>query len=155
MREPRDAGEKKVLDDVKARGWHVMKVLEDNQGPGFAYTIGLQHSFQHPELIVVGLPADLSHLTLNIAGQANQRGARFVVGQQTHLFFEDRVCTFRMVPEAQFLNYLGWDLWFYDGPVFTAMQLLWPDAQGRFPWSIGVEVAFRDLQPVLEELKAP
>jgi hypothetical protein len=151
MREPGNAGEKKILDDVKAFGWHVIKVLEDNEGPGFAYTIGLQHSFQHPELIVVGLPADMSHLTLNIAGQAIQRGERFSIGQQSRLFFEDRVCTFRMVPEAQFRNYL----WFYDGPVFTAMQVVWPDAQGRFPWSIGVEAAFRERQPVLEELKAP
>jgi len=152
MREPGNAGEKKVVDDVKAFGWHVIKVLEDSEGPGFTYTIGLQHSFQHPELIVVGLPADLSHLTLNIAGQAIQCGDRFSVGQQSPLFFEDRVCTFRMVPEAQFRNYLGWNLWFYDGQVFTAMQVVWPDPQGRFQWSIGVEAGFRERQPVLAEL---
>jgi hypothetical protein len=40
----------------------------------------------------------------------------------------------------------------YDGPVFAAMQVVWPDAQGRFPWSIGVEAAFRERQTVLEEL---
>ena len=73
---PETLARKKILDDVKAFRWHVMKVLEDNKGPGLAYTIGLQHSLQHPELNIVGLPADLSHLTLNIAGQA-KRGERF------------------------------------------------------------------------------
>lgn len=56
MREAKDEHERKALADVQQHGWHVLKVMEDNEGPAFAYTVGLYHSFGHPELIVVGLP---------------------------------------------------------------------------------------------------
>jgi uncharacterized protein DUF4262 len=50
MREPLDDHERKAVADVKKHGWHVLKVLEDDRGPAFAYTVGLYHSFGHPEL---------------------------------------------------------------------------------------------------------
>jgi hypothetical protein len=56
MREPKDDHERKALADVQNHGWHVLKVMEDDRGPAFAYTVGLYHSFRHPELIIVGLP---------------------------------------------------------------------------------------------------
>ena len=151
MREPTDAGERKAIADVEEHGWHVLKVLADSEGPGFAYTVGLYHSFRHPELIVVGLPPEVAHNVLNIAGEAIRRGMRYSEAVQTSDLFEDRACRFRRMPEGQYPNYLGWDLWFYDGPAFPALQLIWPDQEGRWPWEPTVDPGVREIQPVIED----
>ena len=43
----------KVLSDIEEYGWHVVKVMEDNSGPGFCYSIGLFKTFGHPEIMIV------------------------------------------------------------------------------------------------------
>jgi hypothetical protein len=45
-------GDAQMRADIATYGWHVIKVLEDDEGPGFAFTIGLYQRFEHPELIV-------------------------------------------------------------------------------------------------------
>lgn len=107
MRQPKDEHERKALADVEEHGWHVLKVLEDNEGPAFAYTVGLYHSFRHPELIVVGLPLDVGHSVLNIAGESIRRGVRYSEGTQSDELLEDRACTFRRMPESQYRHYMG------------------------------------------------
>jgi hypothetical protein len=48
MPEPKDEHERKAVTDVQNHGWHDVKVMGDAEGPAFAYTIGLYHSFGHP-----------------------------------------------------------------------------------------------------------
>ena len=149
MREATDAGERRAIADVHKYGWHVLKVLEDDEGPGFAYTVGLYHSFRHPELMIVGLPLDVAHAILNLAGEAIRRGAQYSVDVETEDLLEERTCRFRRVPESEYQNYLGWDLWFYDGPAFPALQVIWPDRAGRWPWDPLVDPSIRNIQPVI------
>ena len=77
---------------------HVLKAMEDNEGSAFAYTVGLYHSFGHPELIVGGLPLDVGHSVLNIAGESIRRGVRYSAATQSDEFLENRACTFRGMP---------------------------------------------------------
>ena len=135
MREPKDDQERKAITDVQNHGWHVLKVMEDDQGPAFAYTVGLYHSFGHPELIIVGLPLDVGHSVLNIAGESIRRGVRYSEGAQSDEFPEDRACVFRRMPESQYRHYLGWDLWFYEGSPFPALQMIWATNTGDGPGS--------------------
>ena len=151
MRSPSDAGERKAVADIETHGWHVIKVLEGGDEPAFAYTVGLQHSFGHPELVVFGLPLDVAHSILNVAGEAIRHGAQYSVGTPTDAFLEDRLCTFCGVPDRQFRNYLGWNLWFYEGPSFSALQIVWADASGQWPWHSAVDAVVRGLQPVLAD----
>jgi len=62
IREPKDDHERKAIADVQNHGWHVLKVMEDSEGPAFAYTLDFQYSFGHPELIIVRLPLDVGTL---------------------------------------------------------------------------------------------
>jgi uncharacterized protein DUF4262 len=155
MREAKDHHEQKAIADIANHGWHVLKVMEDDKGPAFAYTVGLYHSFGHPELIIVGLPLDVGHSVLNIAGESIRRGAQYSEGLQSDEFFEDRACMFRRMPEAQYGNYLGWDLWFYDGTAFPALQMIWADQHGRWPWESTADPGIRERQPVIEDLGDP
>ncbi len=147
--EPTDDSERKVIKDVTSRGWHVMKVLEDEDEPEFAYTIGLFHSFKHPELIVVGLPLDLAHQVLNAAGETIRRGAQYAHGSFSREIFERHDSAFRQIQPESSVNYLGWNLWFYDGKYFPALQLIWPDDEGRWPWDAQASEWARERQPLL------
>ena len=69
--------ERKVVADVQQHGWHVIKVLPEGDTPGWAYTIGLFHTFGHPEIILFGLPLDTAHVLLNTAGAAIRAGKVF------------------------------------------------------------------------------
>jgi hypothetical protein len=59
------------------------------------------------------------------------------------------------VPKSHYRNRLGAALWAYEGDGFDAVQLVWPDKQGRWPWQDDVRDGFRALQPVLERLPPP
>ncbi|MBV8896751.1 MAG: DUF4262 domain-containing protein, partial [Acidobacteriaceae bacterium] len=41
----------RLAADVRAYGWHVMKVLPEDNNPGWAYSIGLYHTFHQPDII--------------------------------------------------------------------------------------------------------
>ena len=56
--------DKKLLDDVETYGWHVIKVMADETGPGFGYSVGFFRTFGHPEAIIIGLGLDLRNVYL-------------------------------------------------------------------------------------------
>jgi len=61
-----DECERKVISDVREYGWHCLNVLEDKKGPGFSFSIGLFETWQHPELILVGLKSKVAHAILDL-----------------------------------------------------------------------------------------
>jgi hypothetical protein len=58
--------DKKLVSDIEQVGWHVVMIPEDDEGPSFAYSIGLFQTFGHPEIIICGLGLDLMHQMINI-----------------------------------------------------------------------------------------
>jgi uncharacterized protein DUF4262 len=72
----------KAGEDIRRFGWHVVMVPEDDVGPGFAYTIGLAHSFGAPELAVFGLDIRVMHPALNVLGRAAANGNTLADGQE-------------------------------------------------------------------------
>jgi hypothetical protein len=153
--QPENEGDRKLLADVATYGWHVMNVLEAKDSPPFSYTIGLHHSYSHPELIILGLPDEVAHPTLNIAGEAIKTGKRYLVGELYDEFLESYKTTFRAVPLRQYPPYLGFARWFYDGDTFPALQLVYPDRFGRWPWNPEVSAGFLQAQPVLADAPVP
>jgi hypothetical protein len=41
----------KLLHDVETHGFHVILVPEDDEGPGFGYTVGLHETLSQPEVL--------------------------------------------------------------------------------------------------------
>lgn len=66
------SSDRKVLDDVETHGWHVVKVMGDETGPGFGYSVGLWKTFRHPEIIIIGLKLDLIHFRWFYQGNSFQ-----------------------------------------------------------------------------------
>lgn len=70
LRDPEDACDAKLLDDVASHGWHVVQVFEDSGAPQFAFTVGLYYQFLQPEVLIMGLDLTISAKILNGIGEA-------------------------------------------------------------------------------------
>jgi hypothetical protein len=73
----------KVLQDIQRVGWHVIGVFakEGEKRPDWAFSIGLFHSFGHPEVVITGLPVERCMSAVNVIGQAIRTGKQFETGQ--------------------------------------------------------------------------
>ena len=151
MRVATDKSEQKVISDVQEHGWHVVLVTPDEAGPGFAFTIGLFHNFGHPEVILFGLPDKVAHSVLNLIGTSVKNGDRFQVGKRSSDLFERHEAVFVKFPVAAYHDYLGYARWFYSGDEFPALQCVWPDAEGKFPWEPGANEDLKIRQPIPDQ----
>lgn len=102
----------KLLADVQEYGWHVVRVLEKGDTPGWAFSIGLYKNFHHPE-IVVGLNEDLMYYLINDIGEEVRKGKTFQVGGLYRDLIESYACTFKPVNQVWYRDFLGYANWFY------------------------------------------
>jgi hypothetical protein len=127
---------------ISDHGWAV-QFVEDDKRP-FAYTIGL-HDHGLPELLVYALAPDVATRVLNsIAHMMVDDGA--VLAPAMHIDYEDR-----FLVEVVEVEHPDVHLKFairLCGPDVRALQLVWADARGRFPWESGWGHG-RRRQPVL------
>ncbi|MDO9405169.1 MAG: DUF4262 domain-containing protein [Polaromonas sp.] len=144
-----DAPEQKVIDDVAFYGWHCVNVLAEGKDSPFSYTVGLFHTYQHPELIIFGLPSEVAHQVLNIAAVAIRDNKPINMNQPTDELLEGYSCCFVEVPNNQYAEHVGFARWFYLDDKFPVYQVVFPSRDGRFPWDPSSTDAFRALQPVL------
>ena len=146
-----DPADAKLLADVEQFGWHMITVSEDDQGPGFTYTIGLFYSYSHPEVIVFGLPNQAMQGVVDCIAGLVKGGVRFGDGDESDEVLDGYVCTFRRVLPAHYPAHLGYAKWFYKSREFPAIQCVWPDKAGHFPWQAECEPGIVRLQPALYE----
>ena len=132
-----DGMEDIVLDNVVEHGWHVMLVSGDEDSYGFAYSIGLSHTHGQPELVCFGLDLDVMHSMINAVGERIANGLQIADGDRIAGVIEGYDCILKRMQSSKFGEYLGYARWFYEGDDFEALQVVWPDKGGRFPWDPG------------------
>jgi hypothetical protein len=140
-----DGTTEEYLEELRAtialHGWAVQAV-EDDRMP-YAYTVGL-HAHGLPELLITGLSDHRAAEVLNdvaraaVHGRVLIPGAHMAVGdgpllEIVEVDHPDAHMTFAVV--------LG-------GPDVRALQLVWADERGRWPWAAGWGQG-RRRQPVL------
>ncbi len=112
-------------------GWAVQFVEHDKRP--FAYTVGL-HNRGLPELLITGLDPLVSTGVLNsIAHMIVDNGA--ALAPAMHIDYEDR-----FLIEVVEVEHPDVHLKFaveICGPDVRALQLVWADNWGRFPWESG------------------
>jgi hypothetical protein len=151
---PSDEHDRKLLADVEEHGWHVICVEEDEQGPGFAYSIGLFRTFQHPEVIVFGLAVSVMHPMVNAVGEGIRSGNRLQHLDESDEILEGYNVAFRQVEQKHYAEYLGYARWFYGGNGFPVLQCVWPDKRHRYPWHPDYPETLSRRQPVLSDDKS-
>ncbi len=131
---------------VDEHGVVVQSVGSGDDGPAFAYTIGL-FMVDHPEFIVYGLPSSLAGEILNDLSYAVLRsGMRFAPADKVHRVFEgsfawlvglQEPCSH--VPVAcAFRDRRGFAL---TTPEVAALQVVWADRDDRWPWDAASAIA--------------
>lgn len=134
------------FDLVRAKiaeyGWFVQYV-EHHRHP-WAYTIGL-HLQGLPELLVTGLTPKSALWLLNTAAKRVVRDGRVpAAGERLSLPARTRV---ELVAVEQPHAHMGLAIGI-EGPDIAAMQLVWADGRGGWPWAPGFDEGRRP-QPVL------
>ena len=78
-------------------------------------------------------------------------GRVFRPGDSTDDLAQGFTCSFMPIAIEHYQQYLGYAIWFYRSlkQPFPALQLVWPDKQGRFPWESDYDQKFFRLQKLL------
>jgi hypothetical protein len=146
--------DEQLLADIKKIGWHHVHVRAEDGEPSFAYSLGFYANFGQPEIIVFGLPPQIAQQLLNITAI---RFAGAKAAYETYTPYDDIAEGMRIafIPVARqhYREYLGYAGWFYGSVQadFPALQMVWPDKQGRFPWEPTYDQSFSRLQPLLDK----
>lgn len=139
---------------VATYGWAVIRIEAEEDEPSFAYSVGFRESFEHPEVIMFGLPTGVMHDIINGIGETVRNGRRYSPGDVASGLIEGFEVAFREVAPRARDAYMG-IAWSYYGREFSALHCLWPDREGHFPWEHGASADFRRLQPMLSEGPEP
>jgi hypothetical protein len=145
-----DDGGLRVMADVAQSGFHVVEVAEAGE-VARAYSVGLFRSWDHPELVLFGLAPEVLNGAISRLGDRVRHGERFDHGDVVEGVLDDRALAFRRLVPRHCGPFLASAVWYHDGARFPAMQAVWADRDGRFPWDRWFPRELRDAQPVLFE----
>ncbi|MEV0839383.1 DUF4262 domain-containing protein [Actinocatenispora sera] len=147
--EERSPADLTTIEHVQQHGWSVMMVPADDQGPGWAYTIGLWHSYRMPEVAIFGLEMAMSHECLNNLGAATRDGTPLEVEQARADVIERYAVQLKLVSQGWHRAFFGQTIDFYRRTPIPFLQVVWPDRHGRFPWEPHSDEQVRTFQPQL------
>ncbi|WP_207421171.1 DUF4262 domain-containing protein [Desertivirga brevis] len=145
-------GYEKLLSNIEEYGLHVVHVLEDDKGPGFTYSIGLFHNYQHPEIIMIGLKKDLAHILINNIGFDLKEGRIYKGGTFYSDILDDYECLMIDVDAKYYDEYVGQAIRFYKNNNFPLLQCVYPTVKGVYPWEDSWPEDIRHLQPILGDI---
>jgi hypothetical protein len=146
-----DETEQRVLANIEKHGCHIWHIMAEGDLPAFSYSVGIQKNCAAPEVVIVGLKSSVAQTTINEYCRIVRSGKRFSHGEQSDEFFSGFPATLLKVDQTHFREYFGWNRWLYRGNNFDVMQLIWPSADGLWPWQPAAE-DFQREQPVLGKL---
>lgn len=150
-----DPHEAVALANIAEFGWHVVAIHVHSDKPGFAYTVGLMETFAHPELTLFGLKPKTTHRIFSVMVKEIGNGVSFASNGRYSNILQGHDIFIQRIDETQHEYYLGYAMWHrrHVGKLGTldAVQVIWPDALGIFPWEPGFHEPNRSLQPSLWE----
>ena len=131
-----------VVSKIAAYGWFIQVVEKDRWRPGFAYTVGLT-PLGHPEMLVTGMKhPDGPRLLNGIAHHQICHDARPLAAGDRQRLTDGMTIEIADVAEPTVHLVMARALY---GSGIRAVQLVYADDRGRWPWEVG----FRGNQPVL------
>lgn len=123
----------KLLDDIRRVGWHILGIERNSTTPNVAHTVGLQQSFQHPEIVIVGLKLQSMMQILSDLGERVVQGTKLTASIELDDVLEGYAVRFEDVLPVAHERFLPAAHEFYGAAGFAALQCVWPDKSGLFP----------------------
>jgi hypothetical protein len=132
-----------IAELVRTHGWAIQYVEGDRWRPPWAYTVGLT-ACGLPELLVTGLSSKRVASYLNGLGNHLLHAEPPVPGDRLELRGTPMLEVVRVAEPSVHLLVAAT----FFGPDITALQLVWSDDRGGWPWDRGFRSG-RWPQPVL------
>ena len=128
--ESADESINKLVNEGK---WAVMGIFESDDFPTFSYTVGMHHHGL-PELMIVGIQADLAQVILNNAAKMMfESDKAFEEGKPIY-----ELANFPTIPvyiSQENINELTCSaIRHYHHSNYSVFQMVIPDSNGLFPW---------------------
>lgn len=144
--------EQLISQNIKEHGYHIGVVDGDDYLPSFAFSIGLYKTYNHPEVILFGLPKEIMQVALNTICQNVQKKQVYSIGTEYNDLLNKYPVQFVEVQKENYFNYLDYCKYFYnDTDNFPALQLIWTDKKGHFPWDKAFDEEWKFNQPLLNQ----
>ena len=117
-----------IANNVLSRGYHLINVLGDTrkEQPTVTYSVGLFHNFQHPEIVMFGVPKELSNVVLDtlIKNWVIEQKQKFMAGE-TYRGLTNRPAEFTIIPQNLVDTHLTGCRWFYSNREFPVLECIW------------------------------
>jgi hypothetical protein len=145
-------GEDDPVTVIPACGWTVTAIPADDEVPGWAYTVGLWHSFRRAELAMFGLDAHVMRSCVDGLAELAAAGRPIAAGDRFDDLAEDRPVQLRAVEPPWHPAFFGRAVDFYRTLDVPFLQVVWPDRRALFPRQFGSGSYLRQRQPQLWRL---
>lgn len=96
-------------------------------------------------------PAQLSHDVFAQMIRRAREGQQPQIGRPIEGILSNEIVYLFPIKRVACATYLRSSEWFYRRTKFPAVQLVWADAAGRFPWESDFDEEFATRQPDLSE----
>lgn len=135
----------KIKENIDKFGWHFLFVFDsEGENVGFAYSVGFEETYNHPEIMIFGLKQDTSHGILSDIAHELSEGKTFESNVKLQDVIGDNLdVIFKPVKDSAFSDYLGTALNYYDKS-FRAYVLFWPDKSNILPTEVGCELTVQN-----------
>lgn len=145
--------DRSVLEDIEQNGVQLFFDEDEESGSSRAFTLGLWHLRQRPEVLALGLPEELAVQVLELVIDDVEDGVVYEAGHKHDGIVHGYPVRFGKVSKEQVAALLPEMTALYGDVDVPVLQMIYPDKQGRWPWDADVREGFRDSQPVLERLE--
>ncbi len=115
-----------------------MTIRGDQTLPAWTFTIGLWHTFGHPEVAIFGLDLGDMGFWLNEIGGMVRSGRTVADGDKVDGILPTAPLEMRAIHRTWHPDLFGYLLSFSQRPPIEVLQAVWPDRTGLFPWDGGV-----------------
>jgi hypothetical protein len=147
----------KIAWMVEDNGWALIPVPAcpdlDPPIPGYAYTVGLETTYDFPEVVLFGLTPPASRGLAGLVVDLLASGTELPVGPLfTGLLDNDLRSALLPVDVAENGVLFTEATEFHRGLDYRVVQLAWPDRNGWLPWESGFDHRLLLAQPVIGSL---
>lgn len=138
-----------IYQNIEKFGWHVTGVFAGKDTPPFCYSIGIQNS-DMPEIIIFGMNIKNAGQIINYIGNLMMDGKKFKVGESYDGIIKVPV-KFLNVTQENIEEHMFGATDYHNGSSFDALQMVWADEKGNFPWDDDFEEKFKGYQKLMNE----
>jgi hypothetical protein len=96
--------------------------MENEHGPSFSYSIGIQQCLNKPDLIIQGLNHEIAQAIINDYNLRLKNGEEFVPGKFYNNFLDGFKVCFVDVDAKFYDDYFGWGKWLYKDTGFKVLR---------------------------------